>query len=78
VCRRDLEPGGLLQPVGRVEHVVGELPELRDGAGPQPLLREQRRDELGGVALASQPVLQAHHLALVVRGQRAEDRPTVG
>ena len=78
VGRRDLEPGGLLEPVGGVEHVVGELAELRDGPGAQPLLGQQRGDEVGVVALLAEPVLQAHHLALVVRGQASQDRPTVG
>ncbi len=78
VGRRDLEPGGLLEPVGGVEHVVGELAELGDGPGAQPLLGQQRGDEVGVVALLAEPVLQAHHLALVVRGQASQDRPTVG
>ena len=78
VGRRDLEPGGLLEPVGGVEHVVGELAELRHGPGPQALLGQQRGDEVGVVALLAEPVLQAHHLALVVRGQASQDRPTVG
>ena len=53
-------------------------PNLAAARGAQPLLGEQRGDQLGGVALAPQPVLQAHHLALVVGGQAPQDRPTVG
>ena len=78
VGRRDLEPGGLLEPVGGVEQVVGELAELGDRPGPQPLLGEQGGDEVGVVALLAQPV--AAGASPRARRTRAglEDRPTVG
>ena len=75
---RHREPGGLLQAGFGKDHLPRELAELGLGLGPQPGLREDRRDHFGGVAGLAQRRGEAEGLVLTVRAQRRQQLPALG
>ena len=70
---RDLEPAGLLQPVGGEEHPVGELAELRSGPGAQSQLGEEGSRPRGVEPVGAQPSGRGQRGGLVVGRQVREE-----
>ena len=69
---------GLLQPVGREEHLGGEWPELGLGAGSQSLLGQRGRHELGRMPLVAQGLAHRQRRGFVVGRKLCEQGPALG
>ena len=75
---RHREARGLLEAVRGEEHRIRELAELLAGPGPQPGLREHRRDQVGRVAGLPQRGAAAQRIGLLVGRQGIQQRETAG